>query len=527
MSSSSQRGRGRGRPLGAKDSRPRKRRHPVGKDPLAGRIKKVSKQPKKAKAKVAEAEVAEAAVNRPANALRSARLAEQQEQAHAEAAVSDNDISRLEELEEEEQLAVEGLLQLEAAAPCARAGPTIAAGGAYGDAEAAAESGSEDNVSAIVPARGRRRADQDEGIRKLSLSLTVTKLNDDLPTAAYEKLAAVFKRTKAVERFGLSYEVGGHHDRGHAQGVLEVKASSAQMVNKWVHDILSDVEGLNIKCVSLSFEKLHTFNGMLGYICKDAGLPHFRLRLKAVTADDIADGILLYGMYGDAGLKKRVEINGNNWLERAVHFCYAQLDSTVQGRFSLAATLTGMLRTGRYYAAGSWALVRFNGGSTLDRSKAEAVWNIIMDPAATQKADVERVFFSRPEFKPRYFNDDDPYDCPDELDKLLAKKNPLQAVMPYLESAGADAGAVFGGESALPYMTVPGLEDLNMTEEELMDDWNKDTIKLPDGESIGRKAAFGAVAQSTVAHAGWNPVRAGIDFNAFEQQRTAAGIIPL
>ena len=101
-------------------------------------------------------------------------------------------------------------------------------------------------------------------------------------------------------------------------------------------------------------ERMHTFTGMLGYITKDVGKPHFRLRTKGVQSEEILEGMQLYSMDGECALKKRVELTPGNFLDRVVQFVATRNGGLANiwddfTRFSLNATLTAMIRTGKFY----------------------------------------------------------------------------------------------------------------------------------------------------------------------------------
>ncbi|KAG2422759.1 hypothetical protein HXX76_015779 [Chlamydomonas incerta] len=97
---------------------------------------------------------------------------------------------------------------------------------------------------------------------------------------------------------------------------------------------------------------------MLGYVCKDAGEAHFRLVVSGVTSADLLEGMHLYQIYGESSLKKRKELGHTNWMERAFHWVISRFGGFEDVRFSVAATLTAMVRSGRYYPSAAWSLCR-------------------------------------------------------------------------------------------------------------------------------------------------------------------------
>ncbi|KAG2422453.1 hypothetical protein HXX76_016023 [Chlamydomonas incerta] len=179
---------------------------------------------------------------------------------------------------------------------------------------------------------------------------------------------------------------------------------------------------------------------MLGYVCKDAGEAHFRLVVSGVTSADLLEGMHLYQIYGESSLKKRKELGHTNWMERAFHWVISRFGGFEDVRFSVAATLTAMVRSGRYYPSAAWSLCRWGGAATIDRKKAEKIWRMVAAPAETQQEDITTVFFSKPDYNDRYFDDSAGWeDDPQDLCLLAQERNPLQRLMPYLPEDAIDA----------------------------------------------------------------------------------------
>ncbi|KAG2445121.1 hypothetical protein HYH02_008987 [Chlamydomonas schloesseri] len=245
------------------------------------------------------------------------------------------------------------------------------------------------------------------------------------------RVARVIKHYEGTRRCAVAYERGTDAEHGHLQAVIEVDGTSAAAASKWVQRILAGLRGLHVRCVSLTQNGMHTFKGMLGYVCKDAGQPHFRLVIQGVTSTELLEGLGEYALYGECCLKKRKELGHTNWMERAFHWVIARCGGFTDSRFSVSATLTAMIRSGKYYPSAAWSLVRWGGAAMVDRAKAETIWRMVAAPADTRQEDVNRVFFSKPTYDDRYFDDSAGWE--DGADDLcLAEHNPLERLMPYL-----------------------------------------------------------------------------------------------
>ncbi|KAG2422458.1 hypothetical protein HXX76_016028 [Chlamydomonas incerta] len=187
---------------------------------------------------------------------------------------------------------------------------------------------------------------------------------------------------------------------------------------------------------------------MLGYVCKDAGEAHFRLVVSGVTSADLLEGMHLYQIYGESSLKKRKELGHTNWMERAFHWVISRFGGFEDVRFSVAATLTAMVRSGRYYPSAAWSLCRWGGAATIDRKKAEKIWRMVAAPAETQQEDITTVFFSKPDYNDRYFDDSAGWeDDPQDLCLLAQERNPLQRLMPYLPEDAIDANEMMAART--------------------------------------------------------------------------------
>lgn len=221
------------------------------------------------------------------------------------------------------------------------------------------------------------------------VSITVVNKRQEIERSIFDTL---FTWVQSQPAGGLALERGGTYGHLHIQGVAKVLAVTPQQVNKQIKDVLADklTESHSVCVKKLTGRGLHTWHGMIGYIHKDARLPHFEVQLHNITEADVEVALAEYLKWGAGSVKKCTALTARNIFEKAKLFQELHLKGTPMGLLNFQRTLLEMLKTGKYYPVG-W--MNPYGGKGLNHDRADAQWRIMNYPDTVQPEDVHKVFF--------------------------------------------------------------------------------------------------------------------------------------
>lgn len=137
------------------------------------------------------------------------------------------------------------------------------------------------------PKRGRpkgstkKKKDAEEEMQEREVSVTITGGACDIDPSLLDRMEA-FLTTLCLAGF-FALERGGTVCHLHLQGVLRMRAKTTRGITAAIRQWLGweqhkQPAGSRIMCRGLTYNKLHTFVGMLGYCTKDMHEPHFQVR---------------------------------------------------------------------------------------------------------------------------------------------------------------------------------------------------------------------------------------------------------
>ncbi|KXZ41339.1 hypothetical protein GPECTOR_534g536 [Gonium pectorale] len=261
----------------------------------------------------------------------------------------------------------------------------------------------------------KRAADGDpEGdmaIKRMQVSVTVSRLGGDLPFDKWQRAARAIMNHPGVHKTAIAYERGTEQENGHMQAVMEVDASSTAAVHKWVRTKFADEQGIHVRVVTLSQERMHTFSGMVGYVLKRAadGDPEGDMAIKRMQVS-----VTVSRLGGDLPFDK--------WQRAA---------RAITNHPGVHKTAIAYERGTEQENGHMQAVMEVDASSTAAvHNKLEAAWKVALEPKTVTPNDMETIFFAKPTFDARYFNMDfsDKYK---ELEDHIEKQNPLERLLPY------------------------------------------------------------------------------------------------
>ena len=232
-------------------------------------------------------------------------------------------------------------------------------------------------------------------------SITLSYGRGDVPLLVFDLFWSEF--LSRCSWGGQAYERGGVLGHWHIQATAIVRAKGANNARNQILIALGwakpeDRPKHFILCVKkLTGTKLHTEEGMFGYILKDAPKSQadgfvsvdsqWQYKLKNVTAAQITKGIELNAMFGAGEFKNQVFLTRHNLMERCSMFVRMHEKGIALRRFS--DVLASMIHTGSYHLATEFGMA----GVKFDRQKTEIMFRMRMVPLSVDVADVETVVF--------------------------------------------------------------------------------------------------------------------------------------
>lgn len=240
------------------------------------------------------------------------------------------------------------------------------------------------------------------------LSITIAMHGRDIDESVIEKFTGFMNERCLAGVF--SAERGGKLHYLHIQAVVRVMTKCAGNVTKELNKLFGwrkgdpgcPTTGTVIIAKNLTNKGLHTWHGMIGYVTKDEGKAHFRMEITDnITPEDLKEGRRRYLMMGAGPLKGRCALTPRNILPKALLFHHMNMKAGLHPK-SLPYTIRKMIRTGNFYPCMTW-IVKYQGGG-LVYLRADTVWRMLLDPKATDLADIQEVFFHNEEGKNRFFD---------------------------------------------------------------------------------------------------------------------------
>ena len=199
----------------------------------------------------------------------------------------------------------------------------------------------------------------------------------------------------------FSLEKGGQEAHLHVQGVVRMWAYDGSNANAVCRKFIGwnknqPSPSAKIMFRTLTYNKLHTFHGMLGYVMKDQFQEHFRTVDLNVSPEDIAFGTEIFLRFGAGPLKDRTAIDPRNIFDKVLNFWRFKCQDRPSLADGMAMTdvLTRMIRTELFYPAGDFVVPMKGYG--MDLRRAEKVFNMLKAPKHTTEEEVKAVFFAEP-----------------------------------------------------------------------------------------------------------------------------------
>ena len=148
---------------------------------------------------------------------------------------------------------------------------------------------------------------------------------------------------------------------------------------------------MNVMCKALTGIALHTFLGMVGYVTKDEGTPHFRLISHNVSQQQLEEGKLEYIKHGKGDLKGKVLLDMRNLFQKAKIFRDKKIANAESEEVPLVTVITKMLQTGVYMPTANWVVPTAGRGMPLWRAKS--LWKSMIAPEDVDETDTANIFF--------------------------------------------------------------------------------------------------------------------------------------
>ncbi|KAL4514300.1 hypothetical protein Ndes2526B_g04029 [Nannochloris sp. 'desiccata'] len=251
-------------------------------------------------------------------------------------------------------------------------------------------------AAAIAKKRNKEDRTQHE------LSVTAVNGDGDLSISDLQKYRDFVDGDDKILRTFAGMERGSKMNHLHLQIVVQTSGLCAAAFTRRLKEAMGWTG--NSDCIvrsrAVQNNKLHTFNGLVGYCMKDIGRPHFRCAMKNITDQIIKEGFVDYILYGcDEDIKGKVTLSPEKLMERAKAWkdqcCKPFADDP-----PFEEVLLGMMRSGHYFLSTRFVQSRAAG---MDLDKARALWRITDNPNAATMEDIMEVFFAPKPVNDRYF----------------------------------------------------------------------------------------------------------------------------
>lgn len=126
--------------------------------------------------------------------------------------------------------------------------------------------------------------------------------------------------------------------------------------------------------------------GMLGYILKDEGRPHYEIVSHNVSAREFHVARQVYSSFQSSTEDNKVILTTKNLFKEG-HKFHTRVINPVKA--PLVPTLTYMIQSGEYIAAPEFAM----SNRKMDLEDSDRLWHISMFPDETTFNDVRKIFF--------------------------------------------------------------------------------------------------------------------------------------
>lgn len=228
-------------------------------------------------------------------------------------------------------------------------------------------------------------------------SVTIQAAGRDLDFTRVGPLVETWCKENCTAAF-FATERGGRDHHLHLQGVIrttKLRFKTATAVSKQLNATLGFVRGMahhgagSVRTCAVKNNKMHTFDGLVGYCMKDSNQEWFSAFEHNITEEMKANGERLYLQYGaDPSTKSFTTLSAYTIFQRASAF--QRLHPHVCDSFR--STLFAMHQSGSYAPDAKWVMSRPGAGMDMDR--AEAAWRMMSDPASSTMHDVDMVYFA-------------------------------------------------------------------------------------------------------------------------------------
>jgi hypothetical protein len=145
--------------------------------------------------------------------------------------------------------------------------------------------------AATAPDRGRSNF-LDDSFAPISVSITIAKRGEHIPPLWINR--TIVFASMFFERYAIAIEAGGRMRHQHLQGIADIRIKGddqsfkalIKMLKQFVPMAVGSKATIQMKALMAG----QTFDLMLGYVQKDCGEPYYNIFVKAVSAQELADG---------------------------------------------------------------------------------------------------------------------------------------------------------------------------------------------------------------------------------------------
>eukprot|EP01031_Cornospumella_fuschlensis_P027563 gene27563-33289_t len=235
-------------------------------------------------------------------------------------------------------------------------------------------------------------------------SLTVSKTSGgDIPMPTSLDAIQAFIVDYCVKG-AVSTEVGSRAFHLHLQGVLRLRypktADYVSMLQKFIKNLLPN-KGKGLKVMLKVLRGDQTFIGMIGYVTKDVGQPHYQLRTHGITVAELAEGRNCHSnMVTSSYDESRKVITVKNLMQELFKFNRRCMMPII---VPVLFGVTYMIQSGNYILSPDF----ISSYRKIDLHEAEILWGMINKPKDTTVEGVRALLFDPRSYSPkinrRYF----------------------------------------------------------------------------------------------------------------------------